>query len=207
MAISYPNVNSEFEVKSRTGLAVGVVLLLAGTLAGYLYGINWAPTNTTTVTSTTIISTAGDTYSQVAASFANHMLFLSSRNASAIASQYQDNATVTWFGKENVGGLVGIYNGSRDIFILMNASFIGRGSSFTMGNVSEIIALTSADSATVNSTFAFFGQNPVLEGNFNGTVSAEDHYVYSTSEGAWLISQEVWDFVSFNARGSLMIAG
>jgi len=178
---------------------------LVGALAGYLYGVN------STTTKTTTASTSLDAYEQVADSFANHMLSISSRNASAIASQYESNASVIWTGQGTTGlafgGMGGTYVGANDIFIIMNASFIGQGSSFAVGSVTHTIVATSDDSAEVNSSFAFFGQNTSLGGNFNGTVSAQDSYVYSASNGGWLISRETWNFLSFNARGPLIFTG
>ncbi len=188
-------------------LSAGVVLLLVGALAGYLYGVDSTPAKTSTATSTTTVSVSLDAYGQVANSFANHMLFISSRNASAIERQYEANATVTWSGKNNAGGLAGFYNGTKDIFLLMNASFVGRGGSFALGNVTHSLVATSDDSAIVNSSFAFLGQNDLFPGNFNGTVSAQDSYVYSAANGGWLISQVMWNFLSFNARGPLVITG
>ena len=86
-------------------LSVGVILLLGGALVGYLYGVDSTPTKTTTAVSitTTMLtstftqpSTSLDAYEQVSNSFASHMLFISERNAFAIVSQYEENATVTW---------------------------------------------------------------------------------------------------------------
>ena len=195
--------HSGFEMNSKMVLlSVGVVLLLVGALAGYLYGVNSVSTKTTT--STTTVSASLDAYERVANSFANHMLFLSSRNASAIVSQYEQNANVTWFGKPLAGfGFAGFYNGTGNIFLLMNTAFIGHGGSFTLGNVTHNVVNISDDSAVVNSSFAFFGQNSYFGtgfiGNANGTVSAQDSYVYSAANGVWLISEEVWNFTSFNA--------
>ena len=188
-------------------MASGVILLLVGALAGYLYGVDSAPRATTTELSTVTISTPASAYDQVADSFANHMLFLSERNATAIASQYAGNATVTWNGAGNndVGGLAGLYN-ATEILLLMRVSFIGKAGSFTIGNVTRIIGVVSADSATVNSSFSFFGQDyffgiPGGYGTaFNGTVSARDSCVYSAPNSAWMISNETWSFTSFNIQ-------
>jgi hypothetical protein len=187
-------------MSSRTVLlGGGVVLLLVGALAGYLYGVNSTPTKTAAA------STSLDAYDQVADSFANHMLFVSSRNASAMASQYESNASVIW---TTIGlGYAGTYVGANNIFILMNNSFIGRGSSFSVGNVTHSVVNMTTHSAVVNSSFAFFGQRTDLGGNFNGTVSAQDFYVYSAANGGWLISRETWNFLSFNAPGPLVITG
>jgi hypothetical protein len=186
----------EAEMKPRTAVvASGVIVLLVGALAGYLYGVDSTPRATTTGLSTVTVSTSGSAYDQVADSFANHMLSLSERNA-----------TVTWVGAVDEYGLAGLYN-RTEIPLLMRESFIGKGTSFTMGNLTLAITVISADSATVNSTFEIFGQGlyvaaipgPVYTA-FNATVSAEDSYAYSTPNNAWLISNETWSFTSFNTN-------
>lgn len=202
-------------------LGAGVVLLLAGAIAGYLYGVDSTPTKTTragSITTTTLTttftasSTSLDAYEQVSSSFASHMLFLSERNPFAVVSQYEENAAVTWNGKLAPGGLVGFYNGTGLIFLLMNASF-SSGSArilgpFSIGNVTHTVVDISADSAVVNSSFDISGRNIspqvynlgfpyIAVASFNGTVSAQDSYVYSASQGAWLISTETWNFLNF----------
>jgi outer membrane protein assembly factor BamB len=132
----------------------------------------------------------------VESSFADHMQWLSSRNLSAIDSQYASNATVTWAGQ--VAGLTGNYSGAGNIRILMG-SFLGKFISISIGNVTLGKVVVSDDLATVNSSFALVGEDPVL-GNVSATISAEDSFAYSASSGAWLISQEVWDFLSYGAE-------
>jgi hypothetical protein len=180
----------------RTIIAVAVVLLLAGTLAGYLYGVSSIPKTTTTTTAR----------AEVADSFAKHMLLLSERNATNIVSQYEGDANLTWVGRaQNVGGLGGVYN-KTDILILMNFSFIGRAGSFGIGNLSHKVAQTSKDSATVQSGFEFFGSDytfgPYFNSArcFNGTVSAQTNFAYSGPTNAWLISRELWNFTSLNLQ-------
>jgi len=201
-------------------LSVGVVLLLVGALAGYLYGVNSMPTKTTTAVTTTTLtttftatSTSLDASEQVSNSFASHMLFISERNAFAIVSQYEENATVTWMGNPAPGGLGGFYNGTGVIFLLMNASFISRAGSYSIGNVTHATVDISADSAVVNSSFDISGQNynqgfPYgYAATFNSTVSAQDFYVYSVSQGAWLISTETWNFLNFTFQSPLPTTG
>jgi hypothetical protein len=190
----------------RTALVpIGVIALLVGGLAGYLYGVDSAPRETTTGLSTVTISISASAHDQVADSFANHILFLAERNATAIASQYAENATVIWTGVLG-GGAGGLYN-STEIPILMSKSFIGREASFSIGNVNRTITVTSADSATVDSTFDVFGQGEYVVAipglawtAFNATVSAHDSYVYSVPNDAWMISNETWNFTSFNIQ-------
>lgn len=189
----------------RTALvAVGVIALLVGGLAGYLYGAGSTPRETTTVMSTVTVSTSASAYDQVAESFADHILFLSERNATAMGSQYAGNATVMWYGAMNAGGLAGRYNG-KEIPLIIHGSFIGRETSFAIGDVSRAIRVTSPTSATVDSTFSIFGQGvypaPGLAWTaFNATVSAQDSYMYSGTKGAWVISNETWNFTSFNTN-------
>jgi hypothetical protein len=191
----------------RTALvAGGVIALLVGALAGYIYGVDSTARETTTELSTTTVSTSGSAYDQVADSFANHILFLSERNATEIANQYAENATVSWFGAEGAGGLGGFYN-RTEIPLLMRQSFIGKEASFAIGNVTRAITVTSADSAVVNSTFEMFGQGYYVVaipgmawGAFNATVSAHDSFAYSAPSETWLISNETWSFTSFNIQ-------
>lgn len=177
--------------------------MLIGAIAGYLYGAD-STLRTTTEFSTITVSTSANAYDQVADSFANHILFLSERNATAIASQYAENATVIWTGAQDGGGLGGLYN-RTEIPVLMSEGYIGKEHSFAIGSVNRTITIVSNRSATVDSTFNLFGQGeyivaiPGLGWNaFNATVSAHDSYVYSAPNNAWMISNETWNFTSFN---------
>ena len=104
-------------MKPRTALASGVILLLVGALAGYLYGVDSAP-EPRQRSCPRSPSRRPPALHQVADSFANHMLFLSERNATAIANQYAGNATVTWNGAGNngVGGLAAITMRQKSCF-------------------------------------------------------------------------------------------
>jgi hypothetical protein len=184
-------------------MAILVAISLGG---GYLYGLDSRPGATTTELSTTTVPTPAGANEAIASSFANHILFLSARNSTAIASQYAENATVTWAGVQGAGGFEGIYN-RTEIPVLMNESFIGGETSFTISNVNRFISVASGDSAEVYSTFAISGQGdflvaiPGLEWSaFNATVSAHDSYVYSAPNSTSMISNETWIFTSFNTQ-------
>jgi hypothetical protein len=192
----------------REVLGAAVAILMAVSLAaGYLYGVDSTPRATTTLSTTTTSIQGAYNQVQVVRSFANHMLYLSERNATAIASQYAENATVTWLGVMGAGGLGGVYNGTQ-IPVLLRASFICNDTSetsFTISDVNSFIAGYSSGSVTVYSTLDMAGQGfhvvaiPGLEWSaFNATVSAQDSFVYSASSGAWMISNETWIFTSFN---------
>jgi len=132
--------------------------------------------------------------------FAQHLLSFSSGNVSAVVSQYEGNATVTWMGHgEEFCFLAGLYAGSNDIRILFGV-FLGRvAPALEIGNATWTVTPEANGSVVVNSTFDFAGHGPVY-GVANGTVSAQDTYVYSTTNGAWLVSQETWDFLTFSSQ-------
>ncbi len=155
------------------------------------------PTSSVVQSSTT--STTAPAVDLVNSSFADHMRMLESRNVSAILGQYEANATVTWTGR--AAGLTGLYIGSQNIGILLNDSlFRPNGTSFfVVGNVTQGVLDASRGSALVNSSFGFQGRNSIW-GNFSGSVSAQDNYAYSVASGGWLISQETWNFLSFNVQ-------
>jgi hypothetical protein len=157
-------------------------------------------TSATSSTSTTTTSTV----SLVNSTFADHMRLLASGNTSAMVGQYEVNASIVWTGEAL--GLEGLYNGSNDIGLLFNSSFFGpRSTALAVGNVTQTILAASGDSAVVNSSFTFLGESS-LEGNFSGTVSAMDYYVYSAS-GGWLISQETWNFRNYSVQFPFPIIG
>jgi putative pyrroloquinoline-quinone binding quinoprotein len=187
-----------------------VILVIAAVAAGYLAVSTSRMPNSESTTalssSTTSTSSAGkaSTTSTMSAvnlvngSFANHMRLLASRNTSAMVSQYGGNSSIVWTGEAL--GLAGIYNGTSNIGLLFNASFFGpRSTALAVGNVTQTILAASDDSAVVNSSFTFLGSSS-LEGNFSGSVSAMDYYVFSAASGSWLISQETWNFLSYNVQ-------
>lgn len=170
-------------------LAILVLLVLQSLTGSGLFGTR-TETVTTTVTTTQQIS-------DVRGAFAEHMLSLGSRNVSALVSQYAGDANVTWTGQAS--GLAGTYIGKVTIGVLLGQFFEAYANSFTIANVTQAMAVTSSDSAAVNSTFGFTGWGERW-GNTSGTVSAQDYYSYSTTNDAWLISQETWTFLSFNVQ-------
>lgn len=186
--------------KAKAGIILA--LLVAASLGvGYLSGTSTRATEAVTSVSTSTANSVYESNHEVVDAFAKHMLALSSRNASAIASQYSQDANITWLGRSTVG-ILGDYNGSQNILLLMRVGFITHGSSFLLGNVTYQLESVSGNSALVNSSFAFIGQKSYFGtgyiGNINGTVSAQDFFTLATN-GSWLISQEMWNFTSFNS--------
>jgi hypothetical protein len=116
---------------------------------------------------TTIVTTTQHATDIVGASFAEHMHLLGSRNASAVVSQYEGNATVTWKGVMGPNDLAGTYNGAPNITRLLEAFFFepyvagNAVSSFATGNVTRTITATSDESVAVSSSFGFAGQCPL----------------------------------------------
>jgi hypothetical protein len=174
-------------------LSVAVVLLLVGALAGYLYGVNSTPTKTTTATAVTTIP---DAYDQVASTYANQLLLLNSKNASAVASRYESNATVEWkgvaMGVEGSGD-VGNYTGSKNITALLSAFLTHHVGDLLVSNETQTIG-PDGSFWVVNSMFDFAG-NSTLVGGFKGTIAAQDSYVHVGN--TWLIAGETWNFITY----------
>ena len=131
------------------------------------------------------------------------MALVASRNVSAILTQYEANSTVTWTG--NAAGLMGLYSGVNNTRILLG-SFLDGDSSFIVGNLTEVITIKSADSAVVNSSFIFRGQS-ATQGNFSGSVAAEDYFALSSTTDTWMISQEIWNFQSLEYQFPIITGG
>jgi hypothetical protein len=172
-------------------LSVGVVLLLVGALAGYLYGVNSTPAKTTTVTSTTTVSASLDAYEQVSDAYAYHLMQLSDRNMSAVVGEYESNATVEWTGV--VAGMNGNYSGAANIGILLGGDFFGKLINSSLSNEYQSVGV-NGNVSEVNSTFNFQGYNAV-EGNVNGTIVAQDTYEHVGN--LWLIAHEAWNFTRY----------
>jgi len=189
------------------GLTLVVLLVLQSATSTGAFGTK--TTETETVTKTSTVTATEKVVDQISASFANHMLLYVSRNVTAIVSQYEGNATLTWTGSAtnfartyNGGaGLAGTYNGTGSITTLLESFFgkfsTGTGVNFIIANVTRTIAVTANDSALVNSSFGFAGV-PTINGDIIGTVSAQDSYAYSATSGAWLISRETWNFTTLS---------
>ncbi|MDG6926755.1 MAG: hypothetical protein JRN09_09415 [Nitrososphaerota archaeon] len=171
-----------------------IVLLVLQSLVGS--GLLSARTVTVTTTSTDI------PMGQVLGSFAEHMLMLQSRNLTAVVSQYEPNASVTWTGNQGPAAVeapaVGLGNFSRafDTFLYQPCGFHDTVRSFTVENVTQSTEFNPDGSATVDSTFSFAG-NSSLWGEFSGSVSARDAFSYSKT-GVFLISQETWNFTQYH---------
>jgi hypothetical protein len=188
-------------LNSKTALlGGGVVLLLVGASAGYLYGVSSTSartttsvtTTTTTLTTASIPSTVPDTYDQVAGTYADHLLLLEARNASALASQYETNATIEWKGVS--GGCDGNYTGTGSITMLLG-DLLTRSSSLLVSNETQTIGAEGKD-WVVNSTFNFVG-NSTFVGIFVGRIAAQDSYF--SSGQTWSIAKETWNFLSYDS--------
>ncbi len=178
----------------REAVAVTIVVLVAASLgAGYLAGID--SRRTVTVNPTELSQQA------VSGSFAQHMLFLKSRNLSAIVSQYEPNASVTWIGVQGPVAIetpaAGTDNISRalDALLYQPCGSHDTVKSFAVENITQSAVFAPDGSAVVNSTFSFSG-NSSLWGEFRGDVSARDTFSHSKT-GAFLISQENWNFTRY----------
>jgi hypothetical protein len=159
------------------------------------------PTRVSTTIST--IEVPSSLADKVSIAYGNHLLQFGSKNVSALVSQYEDNATIVYFGQS--AGLAGRYSGTANITQLL-ATWISKNGEkfFFIANESQptmhIVTMGSQNSTiavTVNSTLGFRGDSG-LNGNFNGTISAETTFVRGgANDSSWLISLETWNFLRF----------
>jgi hypothetical protein len=187
-------------IGTGAGLTLIVLLVLQSFTGSGLFG-------TKTVTST--VTSIQQSAAVVSGLFAEHILLLESRNVSAIVSQYAGNATIAWTSEAQCecNSVNGNYTGTANITRLMKQLLFGIDpngfsfgtKSFMAENLTQSVAATSNTLVTVNSTFVMLEQS-IAEGEINGTVSAQDFYVYSATGHTWLISRESWDFLSFDIQ-------
>jgi hypothetical protein len=168
----------------RAVLGVVVIMLRVGALAGYLYGLHSAPTKSTSETVT-------DAFDQVASSYANHLLLLEARNASALLSEYEGNATVQWKGVS--GGCDGNYSGTYMGTLL--GDLLNRSTSLVVSNETQAIQAEGSQ-WVVNSTFYVLGNNTAV-GIFHAAIASKDSYIHDG--GRWMIADETWNFLYYDS--------
>lgn len=179
--------------RTRDGILVasGAALMLVVLLVLQLL-VGSGPPSTKTVTATVTTSNPNE---QVADAYANHLLLLpfSSHYASALVSEYEENATIEWTGIEAAG--TGNISGSNNIGIALG-SFIGKFINFSISAKSQSIE-AKGNVSVVNSTLDFQGHSSVV-GQVNGMIVAQD--VYEHIGSSWLITRETWNFAQFNEQ-------
>jgi len=157
-------------------------------------------TSTTSTVSTLSSSSASPTEGQqVSLAYLVHLDSIESENASLITTGYEGNATMKWEGFTQ--GLGGTYSGWKNISLTYYTlkSFL---TSLVVGNLTDTVVNDSSNAPAVKGTFAIDYQlNHTTfpcanSGYYDGEISANTTYDYS--DGQWLISNEVWNFLSFN---------
>jgi hypothetical protein len=178
-------------------LVVSVTLSVVAT-AVYLGQPSRPNTTTKTITSTTTtsISTTINASDDVSLAFANHMMLIPSMNVSALVNGYEHNATVVW--KGTIGAMCSCsYLNGTNLSVDWNLLFQGPSdTNFFLGNETYYVVPVGT-TYVVNSNFDFQASNSLF-GRINGTVSAQDSYVHVGS--TWLISNEAWNFTSFEVQ-------
>jgi len=136
-------------------------------------------------------------------SFTQHFQLLESGSVSALAPQYTEEANVTWIGRAYC--FSGAYIGRTQITETLN-SFLNRTvPGLRIMNLTRTITpLPNGLVVTVDSTFGFSTSKITTIGlstypGLNGTVSARETYVYSSTTAAWLISNETWSFLTLDS--------
>jgi hypothetical protein len=199
------NVRFANVTRSNQGVMVGalaglvIIVLLTLQVANSAGDLDIEPKTVTITQVETPTSSAELIVDWVNYSFSQHMLQLGSGNVSAIVSQYAGNANVTWFGEVGpcFGGMYPLAGDNGNFSQLMNAFIVKYAHALVMGNVARTIMPLPNGSVVVDSTFGFTTQGSSYGIN-NGTVSAQDLFTYSATNGAWLISREAWDFTTFD---------
>jgi hypothetical protein len=192
-------------------LLIGILLGAGATYALAAPTLNRTATYTkvTTVTTTnspvTRTSTATvtvDPGQEVSDAYSIFFQNIESRNATALAAEYQDNATLNVYGYTD--GVGGSYNGSANIFSFYNA-LLSNGvlATVNLKNVTYGIYVSeTGQSAEVSSMFTmhgsgfFYGGNSENAGTYNATVRSVTSYALVGEE--WLITSDSWDFTLFN---------
>ena len=119
---------------------------------------------------------------------------LSSRNVTALASLYAQNATVAWTG--NAAGLAGTYKGEMNITILYGATF---GKDTLVNATIEDYNQTGTNPNNANVTFTLnVKANSTEVGAMTIQVNASQDWNYVG--GQWKIMRENWDYVTFNEQ-------
>jgi hypothetical protein len=133
-------------------------------------------------------------YAEVAAAYSDHLSTFSSRNISAILDEFASNATVDWKGQ--AGGLEGNYTGAEAMENLLK-DFPGHMVNLTLSEEGQPIVGVQGGHMVAGSTFGWSGYTTIF-GVVSGMVVAEDSYVHVG--GAWLISEETWNYVMYNEQ-------
>jgi hypothetical protein len=142
-------------------------------------------------------------------SWVSHLAKLQDLDPSAALQDDAPNATMVVSGpSEGAGPATGTetYNGTSEICMPINFLFGGSSclTGFPFSPKSFQFTIESFNSTTVpNGTFEIvanltFAGVSRTAGNFAGTMSVR--YEYAFQDGAWLISQEDWDFTTFNVE-------
>jgi hypothetical protein len=142
---------------------------------------------------------------EVKSAYASHLKDLESENLTAVVAAYQANATVVF--KGSIAGIQGSYVGARDIKVLydglLSPNILG---TLNISNLTYAVnVLRGGRQAAVNSTFVMHGNSTMLS-LLHGAGPVSGAYVasivsftsYVLDGDAWLISNETWDFATFN---------
>jgi hypothetical protein len=155
------------------------------------------------VTSTTAVIPPSAAVEAVNESFTQHIHLFESGSVSALASQYTEDANVTWTGRAYC--FSGTYIGRTQITETLN-SFLNRTvPGLSIMNLTRTITPQSNGLVvTVDSTFGFSTSKTTTIGlstypGLNGTVSARETYAHVSTTSSWLISNETWYLLTLNS--------
>jgi len=134
----------------------------------------------------------GNSSADLTQAWLSHLAKLANANITGAAEDYTPNAKMIYYGV--TFGLGGNYTGTGNIRETLQALF-GEATNFHFTIETFNSTIQSNASADIGANLSFAGLNHIM-GEFNGTISAEYHYIYQN--GAWLISDEYWNFETGN---------
>jgi len=190
----------KFDGIARSLVAISVIVVVALAATGLVLLSQQSPSSVSQ-TGTTSTSSGGSSASTISTSVAsldinqaviNHLNDIHQRVVSTVLQGYTNSAVVSWVGTTR--GLGGTYNGQDTIRLLFSSALgTAQQMNFSLPTVQQ--QPNTAGQRSANATFLFVGTSSIL-GNFSGSVSALITFQYSGSQ--WKISQETWNFRTFN---------
>ena len=192
-------------VSSAKIVAIAVVLLLV--VGASLYFLaertqkTGAESSTSTATGVSTTSSASVGEINVTKAYQIHLVAFQNRTACGFSEKcvysllalndYGTQSSIVWEG--NTGGLSGTYSGIQNIQLLYQ----------TIMAVAQSMKFTTFDARASGDQLSLrmnLTGTSLAIGHFDGTVSAD--VTYSSFNGGWSISKEVWNFLVFNYQNS-----
>jgi hypothetical protein len=192
-------------------IAVGVVLAVATALVIGGVTLKYFPAGVKSVTQTSSQNlTQQINTSDVTSAYLALLESLNVENATALASEFENNATVQILGG-NPSTFAGLYVGSANISAIYQFMLSSRDgfASVNLANETHTISFSaSGNQAVVVSNFTMYGNDTAFSyriepgsavSAYVTNVNLQLTYVHQGND--WFISKETWNFTSFELHG------